>query len=497
MTHSIVDFEDTQGLVRYGFGSLKKARYALLRVKNAAAARAWLASAPVTNAVELADAPSTALQVAFTAAGLAKLGVPPTVVDGFSQEFLGGMTEPNRSRRLGDVVDDAPSKWYWGGDEATMPHVLAMFFAKDGVDLDAFVGRVTGPEWADAFEAPRMLETSDLEEHEPFGFKDGISQPEIDWHERYDTSGPHIQYTNNVALGEFLLGYRNEYGKYASRPLVDSDAVSQSLLPAEDAPHRKDVGRNGTYLVMRQLQQDVRGLWRYVVAQAGGEFAAADKIAATMVGRTRDGDPLLPVGHRPVPGVAKNIVQNEFTFEDDPRGNACPFGAHIRRSNPRNADYVGQPSWLGRLIAAIGFGPNGFRDDLTSAVRFHRILRRGREYGSELLPADALGPEPVDEAERGLHFICLNANISRQFEFIQNAWTMSAKFSALDAENDPVLGNRTAVDGSPIDEFSVPRDGALRQRISAMPQFVTVRGGAYFFLPGIRALRYFARAGSA
>jgi hypothetical protein len=28
-----------------------------------------------------------------------------------------------------------------------------------------------------------------------------------------------------------------------------------------------------------------------------------------------------------------------------------------------------------------------------------------------------------------------------------------------------------------------------------MPRFTTVRGGAYFFLPGLRALRYLARAG--
>ncbi len=497
MTHSIVDFEDTQGLARYGFGGLKKARYALLRVRDAAAARSWLASAPVTNAVELPEAPATALQIAFTAEGLTRLGVPATVVGGFSQEFLGGMTEPSRSRRLGDVGDDAPSKWDWGRDEATTPHVLAMFFAKGSVDLDGFVDRVTGPRWDEAFELSAMLETSDLEEHEPFGFKDGISQPEIDWHQRYDTSGPHIQYTNNVALGEFLLGYRNEYGKYTNRPLVDGDAASQSLLPAEDAPHRKDVGRNGTYLVMRQLQQDVRAFWRYVAAQCGGDFAAADKLAAAMVGRTRDGEPLVPVGQRPVSGVAKNLDQNQFTFEDDPAGNACPFGAHIRRSNPRNADYVGRPSALGRLIAALGFGPDGFRDDLTSAVRFHRILRRGREYGSELSPADALGPEPANESERGLHFVCLNANISRQFEFLQNAWTLNAKFSGLDAENDPVLGNRTAVDGSAISEFSIPRDGALRRRVSAMPRFVSVRGGAYFFLPGIRALRYFARASGA
>ncbi len=203
------------------------------------------------------------------------------------------------------------------------------------------------------------------------------------------------------------------------------------------------------------------------------------------------------MGERPVPGLAKNLDQNQFTFENDPAGVACPLGAHIRRSNPRNADYVGRPSCLGRLIAALGFGPNGFRDDLTSAVRFHRILRRGREYGAELLPQDALGPEPADESERGLHFVCLNANISRQFEFLQNAWTMNAKFSGLDGENDPVIGNRVATDGSHLADFSIPKAGGVRQRICAMPQFVTVRGGAYFFLPGIRALRYFAAAGRA
>ena len=33
---------------------------------------------------------------------------------------------------------------------------------------------------------------------------------------------------------------------------------------------------------------------------------------------------------------------------------------------------------------------------------------------------------------------------------------------------------------------------SLRQRVEGLPQFVTVRGGAYFFLPGRRALRYIA-----
>jgi len=82
----------------------------------------------------------------------------------------------------------------------------------------------------------------------------------------------------------------------------------------------------------------------------------------------------------------------------------------------------------------LGFGPKGFYDDLTSSVRFHRILRRGREYGSELSPEQALEPAPENGQPRGLNFICLNANISRQFGFLQNAWIVSTKFSGLPGE---------------------------------------------------------------
>ena len=155
-------------------------------------------------------------------------------------------------------------------------------------------------------------------------------------------------------------------------------------------------------------------------------------------------------------------------------------------------------SWLARLITLLGFGPRGFRDDLMSSVRFHRILRRGREFGPGLSPEDALAPAPPNEPERGLHFICLNANISRQFEFLQNAWIMSTKFSGLSGESDPLVGNRERVEGCPAtDEFVMPQDGGPCRRVSGIPQFVTVRGGEYFFLPGLRALRYFAGAGGA
>ena len=150
---------------------------------------------------------------------------------------------------------------------------------------------------------------------------------------------------------------------------------------------------------------------------------------------------------------------------------------------------------VGRRASAragvAGIRGKGFRDDLMSSVRFHRILRRGREYGPRLSPETGSRQGPPDDPERGLHFICLNANISRQFEFVQNAWMMNGRFSGLTGESDPLIGNREAgPTGCPVTGPSRPDAGDLRRRIAGMPQFVSVRGGAYFFLPGLRALRY-------
>jgi deferrochelatase/peroxidase EfeB len=499
MMHGEVDYADVQGLVRFGYKRLTQASYVLVRVRDVAAARAWLRSAPITSAVTMQPPPSTAMQVAFTAAGLEALGLSPAVLAGFASEFLSGMTEASRSRRLGDVGSNAPSRWEWGG-AAGVPHLVVMLFAGPG-GLDALVREATSGAWNEAFELLRWLGTGDLDEHEPFGFADGISQPRIDWGQQRDARGGQAAYSNVVALGELLLGYRNEYVKYTDRPLVDADSASAGLPAAEDAPEKRDVGRNGTYLVMRHLRQDVRGFWQFVYRQAGGDPAQADKLAAAMVGRTKAGDPLVPMQDEAIPGIGSDpneIRRNQFTYDKDPAGIGCPFGAHLRRANPRNADYPGRPTGLARLITTLGLGRRGFRDDLMSSVRFHRILRRGREFGPGLSPADALAPAPPGDPERGLHFICLNANISRQFEFLQNAWIMNTKFSGLSGESDPLLGNREPIPGCPVtDDFIIQEDGGLRRRVSGVPQFVTVRGGEYFFLPGLRALRYLAGAGGA
>jgi deferrochelatase/peroxidase EfeB len=490
-----IDRSNVQGLVGFGYAALTEAKYLLLRVKDAAAARNWCRTAPVTSAEFRGSAPDVALQLAFTAQGLRALGVAEHLIAGFSAEFIGGMHgDHNRSRRLGDTGGNAPEMWHWGSGER-VPHVLVAVMARKG--LADYLGTIRGPSWDEAFETLVTLTTSNLNGSEQFGFRDGLSQPQLDWKHEIDPSRDTIDYRNRTALGEFLLGYPNEYGKYTDRPLVDQNYIGAGLLrAAEDAPQKRDLGRDGTYLVLRQLEQDVRRFWQFLKEQAGGEAAARRELAAAMVGRTLDGDPLVQRSASVADVTdAPDHPRNSFNYDEDQLGTQCPLGAHVRRANPRTADFFGRPdSALAQLSERLGFQPVGLRDDLLASSRFHRILRRGREYGPGLQPDEALRPESPDEPTRGLHFVCLNANISRQFEFVQGSWLISSKFAGLSGEQDTLLGNRRQAPGCPFaEDFSIPRVGRLGRVVTKLPQFVTVRGGAYFFLPSLSALRFIAR----
>ncbi len=486
-----VDLADVQGLVRFGHGHMTMTRYDLLEVRDADAARAWVRMAlpDVVSARKASPRPSTALQLAFSAPGLRELGISESVIADFSHEFRTGMAAESRARQIGDVGSNAPQHWLWGGP-GREPHVLAMFFGEENV-FEELVGRLSGELYRRAF-AARSLDGARPDPVEPFGFADGISQPQIDWEQRRTTPTTQSGYTNLTTLGEFLLGYRNEYGKLTDRPLLGSDASTAGLLSAAEAPDKKDLARNGTYLVLRQLEQDVRGFWEFINAQSDSP-GAAEGLAASMVGRTRSGEPLVrgddSLGDTEAAGFGP--PENAFTFDDDPTGSQCPFGAHIRRVNPRNADYPTRAGALARLRIALGFGPKDFRYDLVSSVRFHRILRRGRSYGptpgSDRAPGAATAPT-------GLLFICLNANIARQFEFVQGAWVANSKFDGMTGEADPLLGAREPLAaGTATNCFDLPVEGDVRRRVSDLPQFVKLRGGAYFFLPSLRALGYLSR----
>ena len=276
-----------------------------------------------------------------------------------------------------------------------------MLYAQAGA-LEHWQEAVQNRSWEEAFTVLR-LSSADLSDTEPFGFKDGISQPQLDWDQTKKLPGDQPEYSNLTALGEFLLGYPNEYGKYCDRPLLPSgDDRSAGLLPAAEDSDQRDLGRNGSYLVLRQLEQDIAGFWRFLDRQTEGNVADQTKLAEAMVGRRMNGEPLVPLSNGQFTSAdqATNDAMklNGFTYESDSDGNRCPFGAHIRRVNPRNGDLpYGTQGWFQWLMRTLGFHRKSFRDDLVSSTRFHRIVRRGRAYGSALSRAQALGGEAVDD----------------------------------------------------------------------------------------------------
>lgn len=488
------DLRDVQAIIRSGFGKLAGCCYLLLRITDPRAARAWLRSQhPATMADLESGYLSEITQLALSGAGLRALGCAPEVVDSFSAEFAAGMAaDPSRSARLGDIAANTPQNWRWGTGERE-PHLLVMLFAEAG-RIDAFAERVQTEIVSSGMALVTRLDTSDMGDREPFGFMDGISQPAPDWQGAHQsTASENMAYRNVMALGEILLGYRNEYGLFTERPLLDGAAAGSGMLPAAiDQPERRDLGRNGSYLVFRQLDQDVRGFWRWMHQSAGA--ADAEALAEAMVGRRRSGYPLPGLGSADIPGIEdEERAHNGFDFMQDRAGYGCPVAAHIRRANPRTGDFPdGRQGLIRKLLAILGLIGTAEADTIASA-RFHRLMRRGREYGRWLAPADATLPDAPDP-QSGLHFICLNANIARQFEFVQGAWLNNARFAGLGDEADPLLGNRQPFPaGHPTDRFRQPSaEGPCLIR-QGMPQFVQVRGGAYFFLPGLRALQWLAR----
>lgn len=480
------DADDIQALVRTGFGRLRGASYLMLRVVDAGAARTWLRGQRVASVGELSRGKlELAVQVAFTAAGLRALGVTDAVLSGFAVEYLEGMAgDPSRSRRLGDIGENGPAAWQWGVADRE-PHVVLLLFAAAD-RIAGFAESTCAAALAAGLSLVEALPTGELDDREPFGFVDGISQPVIDWDDkRTPNTNADMSFHNMVAPGEVLLGYRNEYNLFTGRPLLDASAAGAEQLPvAADNPGRRDLGRNGSYLVFRQLNQDVRGFWRWARQVTGTNGV---DLAEAMVGRRMSGEPFAGLGTLDIPGVEDRAL-NGFTYSLDPDGIVCPLGNHIRRANPRTGDYPGgRAGIIEKLIAALGLSGTAEADTIASS-RFHRLLRRGRKFGGRFEVGDALRSD-LPDPKAGLYFICLNANIGRQFEFVQGAWLANSKFGNGTGEQDPLLGNRLPFPpGQATDRFTRPQPDGPCQVMSGLPQFVQVRGGAYFFLPGLRAL---------
>ena len=477
-----IEGEDIQALVLQGYGRLRAAAFLVLAITDGESARGWLMG--ILPQVTLGDRrpQGRALNLAFTAGGLTRLGLPEEVTAKFSLEFLEGMTSPHRSRLLGDAGSAAPEHWDWGGPGGPGADALLAVYAQDEQMLSAYLAELRAGLPGTGLAEATVLDTHDIGFGEHFGFRDGLSQPTI------AGSGRRRPSMHELQPGEFLLGYLNEHGQYARSPLVPARQDPRNLLPRRTAgpsgtsapvepglADAHDFGRNGSYLVVRTLSQDVGAFWEYVDGAARRADGAPDphartQLAARLVGRWPGGAPLTLSPEVDRPEIAE---ENDFGYAAaDSHGHGCPLGAHVRRTNPRDS-----------------LPPDPGTQGSIDVGKRHRLLRRGRPYGPPVNTDQALATGPDSTDRRGLHFLALCADIARQFEFVSHTWVQNPNFSGLLDDADPLLGGHTGRG----DSFTIQGE-PVRRRLVDLPVFVTVRGGAYFFLPGARALRYLAGA---
>jgi Dyp-type peroxidase family len=460
-----VERADVQGLILFAYRAQPRSRFYLLEFAGGDA-RAWLSRVvtDVTSGQEDRDG-KYRFNLAFSARGLAALGMAEDF-ETFPREFVQGMAHPERSNVLGDRYSDDPSGWEFGNAERPVDG-LAMLYARNDAELAERADELEKlfVKYGISYRSEDVSLSDDGREH--FGFKDGFAQPLVRGAGRRRRAGE-----QRLATGEFVLGYPNAYGQLTAVPSARARRGTREHPFPLPGGKRVNFGENGTYLVLRKLKQEVASFWQYCwdAALAEGATNVAERaklIAARFIGRWPNGVSLVD---SPDAEHAPTSDLNDFGFrERDPHGLRCPFGAHIRRANPR--DMFGSDA------------KEGLHD-----ANLHRIVRRGRAYGPKL---SGTMPRVDDGRERGLCFVALNANLSRQFEFIQQTWINSCKFAGLAAERDPLVGK----EARDFDEQPVPRAFSaqalpVRERYEGIPKVVQVRGGEYFFLPGLRALNY-------
>jgi Dyp-type peroxidase family len=426
-----VETGDIQGNVLHGYGKkLPCARYVPVCVPHAEAGRELLKGllANVTRADHWKDAPPRALNIAISHRGLQALGVPAALLRRFPPEFVEGMAA--RAHRLGDAGPGAPEHW---DAELRAVELLVIEYAADPDQLQRGHAQLESEAKAAGVALGRPIDAALLpKSREHFGYRDGLGQPAIDLAPSANDAGQGVRARfgreRSLALGEFVHGYRDEDDVFGAGP-------------------PPPFSRNGTFMVMRKLHQDVDGFEALVGELAERDFNGDRELtAAKIAGRWKDGTPLIvrPLASMPEPGLPPGRL-NDFRYVDDPRGYKCPIGAHIRRANPRDSLFDG---------------------DLRT--RRHRIIRRGMPY--------------TDGAERGLVFVCFNSSIARQFEVV-NGWLRDGASFGLGRDCDVMTGN---ADGDSSGKATFQGDVPV---LAEIPKpLVWARGGEYLFLPSLSAL---------
>ncbi|WP_406198280.1 Dyp-type peroxidase [Kitasatospora sp. NBC_01560] len=373
-----------------------------------------------------------------------------------------------RAGALGDTGDNSPENWLFGNGRTQPVHAVLTIASDTEQDLAA---AVTAQREAAAeatiliiFQqnAKTLLGSRRGKEH--FGFKDGISEPGIRFFDRPDPADQEQVEghpgTRIVPAGEFVVGEEPAPGSFTDFPAW---------------------ARNGSFQVVRRLAQDVPGWWSQVSvklkelkqAKAVPDTATAEWLAARLVGRWRSGAPVCKHQDRDVPNDPKASSDNDFDYRDDLEGLVTPLFSHLRKTSPRAGLQAPDP----------GRPPLDAKD-----LDGRRIMRRGAPYGHPFDPA-AEGPGGPDDP-RGLLFVCYQADIARQFEFIQADWIDQPDFPP---GRNPQPGKDPVIqEADDVDFESRGPDGAVRHTPLSFQQFVQTQGSVYAFAPSVSTLKALA-----
>lgn len=436
---------------------------------------------------------STWMNVAFSHAGIAKL-TSRTIANDFGDEsFRLGMAE--RSTYLGDPsaknARGHNSNWKFGGANNAIDMMLttasnSLSQLNEFVDLLKALAEAADVELIYEQDAAKLPDK--FRDHEHFGFKDGISQPGVrgkfstrkgnyitpryidpsdDRHRYYGKPGQLMTWP-----GQYLLG----------EPRQDTEELiakgsKQSNFPAW--------AKRGSYVVVRRLRQDVPTFWDFVSTSAKSMNVDSIEFAARLVGRWPSGSPLMRSPKKDLPALGKDaFANNHFLFDDDTTKSSfadrnypgdsfnlaetdflakvCPHFAHIRKVNPRESvTDLGKPE-----------------DNLA-----RMILRRGIAYGRPLVGQSQLNQADL-KRDRGLMFVCYNASVEDQFEFLQRRWSNSS-VQPNQGGQDIIIGQNGSDPGR-VREIAYPGGSAT---VKVKQDFVVPTGGEYFFAPTISALK--------
>jgi deferrochelatase/peroxidase EfeB len=471
------DKAQVQRLIPFGY-VLNCSRHFVLQVRNSVESRRFVgklvakdfittASVDTEGVSKLKHKRSCPANIGFTFRGLQKLEleVPyQRVFEEKAKAFVEGASA-RAAQLLADSGSSAAQCW----DERFEPdhaHVLLSAYADTPEELEQFAAdlrRIPGADglsgWEKPFEGCHLTKERDFRTVH-FGFRDGISNPVIE--------GFPPNRNNAHAPGEFLLGYRNDKNFNPWLLVNPSPKPNPWLLPLNPAPQLTEFFRNGSFAVFRQLEQDVRcfnaSVEGWAMQLGGGQDLEKWKqyVMAKLVGRWWNGAVVQPGQNDPPArsGIYPSCELNNFEFTEDPRAQGCPFGAHIRRMNPRKDPIV--------------------------PFRQRPLIRRGMPYGPKF--------EKAPDEPRGLLGLFFCASLEDQFERLLIEWGNANPLGPDNRGNArDLMASNHQVRGAC---FDIPMPGEALRQLDGFTRYVTTRGTLYAFFPSLGTLDRIARCGA-